>query len=135
MPRVTCARCGKIGNLTTKKTKTRGVTYEYYYVQHYLKETDKIEWCYLGSYDKLPREYREKLEDIHKDYTQCTQHKTTNTDSQNKLKNHSVSESSCSATSFAQMPVLEFAATSFKYSFHEMSTASVHSSYFWTMFL
>ena len=58
MPRVTCIKCGRIGNLTTKKSKTRGVTYEYYYIQHYIKETHKIEWCYLGSYDKLPEEYK-----------------------------------------------------------------------------
>ncbi len=82
MPRVTCTKCGRIGNLTTKKTKTRGVTYEYYYVQHYLKETDKIEWCYLGNYDKLSNEYKEKLEDTYKDYPQCTQQETTNTASQ-----------------------------------------------------
>ena len=72
MPRVKCIKCGRIGNLTIKKTKSHGTTYEYYYVQHYIKETNKIEWCYLGRYDNLAEEYKEKLQDIHKkpDYTQ-----------------------------------------------------------------
>ena len=62
MPRVKCIKCGRIGNLTIKKTKSHGTTYEYYYVQHYMKESNKIEWCYLGSYESLPEDYRETLQ-------------------------------------------------------------------------
>jgi len=71
MPRVTCVKCGREGNLTTKKTRTSGKTYTYYYVQHYIKETDKIEWCYLGSFEKLLEEYKELVKStVHKRYTQ-----------------------------------------------------------------
>ena len=70
---VKCIKCQRIGNLTTKKTKTRGLTYVYYYVQHFVKETSKIEWCYLGLLDKLPQEYLKLLETTHKDYN-YTQH-------------------------------------------------------------
>ena len=80
LPRVQCIKCGRTGNLTTKKTKSHGTTYEYYYIQHYIKETDKIEWCYLGKYDRLPQDYKDKLEQnaVHKessyiqDYTQTS---------------------------------------------------------------
>jgi hypothetical protein len=75
LPRIKCIKCGRIGNLTIKKTKTRGVTYQYYYVQHYIKETDKIEWCYLGPLNKLPEEYRKTLQED-SNYTQYTQHYT-----------------------------------------------------------
>jgi hypothetical protein len=61
MPQVKCIKCDRIGNLTIKKTKSHGTYYEYYYVQHYLKESNKIEWCYLGRYDSLPEDYRETL--------------------------------------------------------------------------
>ena len=77
MPRVKCIKCGEIGNLTIKKTKSHGTTYEYYYVQHYIKETDKIRWCYLGRYETLPTEYKEILQKdrpIHNN----TQHYTQN---------------------------------------------------------
>jgi len=66
---VKCIKCGRRGNLTIKKTKTRTKYYQYYYVQHYRKENDKIEWCYLGSYDRLPEKYKEKINEnqtIHK---------------------------------------------------------------------
>jgi hypothetical protein len=62
MPRVKCIKCGEIGNLTIKKTKSHGTAYEYYYVQHYIKENDKIRWCYLGKYESLPTEYKEILQ-------------------------------------------------------------------------
>jgi len=42
LPRVKCIKCGRIGNLTIKKTKTREVTYEYYYIQHYIKEQIRL---------------------------------------------------------------------------------------------
>lgn len=85
---VKCVKCGQEGNLTIKKTKTRGVMYEYYYLQHYIRETKKIEWCYIGSYSRLPGEYKDKVkenETIHnytqqsEDYTQ--QQKNVNLDS------------------------------------------------------
>lgn len=60
--RVKCIKCGRVGNLTIKKTKSHGTEYEYYYVRHYLNESDEIEWCYLGSYELLPKDYREKLQ-------------------------------------------------------------------------
>ena len=68
--RVKCVKCGRIGNLTTKKTKSHGTTYEYYYVQHYIKSTGKIEWCYLGRYDSLPLEYKEAIHNNTQHYTQ-----------------------------------------------------------------
>ena len=81
---------GRIGNLTIKKTKSHGTTYEYYYVQHYIKETDKIEWCYLGSYSKLSQEYKDKLEktNSHKEhnYTQ----KNIKTKSLRQALNHKI---------------------------------------------
>ena len=84
---VKCVKCGQVGNLTIKKTKTRGVMYKYYYLQHYIRETKKIEWCYIGSYNKLPREYKEQIREIrtiHNDYTQ--QEKTSNLDSNGTRK-------------------------------------------------
>ena len=82
LPRVKCMKCGRIGNLTIKKTKTRGVTYEYYYIQHYIKETDKIEWCYLGPYEKLSEEYKKTLQEESK----YTQHYTQNVRESDKPK-------------------------------------------------
>ncbi len=75
---VTCIKCGQVENLTVKKTKTRGIMYEYYYLQHYTRESKKIAWCYIGSYSKLPKEYKYKVKEI-KDYTQ--QQKTSNLES------------------------------------------------------
>ena len=88
LPRIKCIKCGRIGNLTIKKTKTRGVTYQYYYVQHYIKETNKIEWCYLGSLNKLPEEYKRTLQED-RNYTQhYTQniHKSEKTELASKLE-------------------------------------------------
>jgi len=61
---VTWIKCGQVENLTVKKTKTRGVVYEHYYLEHYIRETKKIAWCYIGSYSKLPKEYKYKVEEI-----------------------------------------------------------------------
>ena len=66
MVKVQCIKCGRDGSLTTKQTKSRGHTYEYWYIEHHIG--DKIKWCYLGKYKKLPEQYK-KL--IHKD-TQTT---------------------------------------------------------------
>ena len=100
---------GRIGNLTIKKTKSHGATYEYYYVQHYIKETDKIEWCYLGSYNKLTQEYKDKLKKNNRNertnYTQnCTQ---TNTETEkpktsSKSQNRSGRSLAWSRTSASQ---------------------------------
>lgn len=38
--------------------RAHGTTYEYYYVQNYIKQSDKIRWCYLGRYETLPAEYK-----------------------------------------------------------------------------
>ena len=87
LPRVECIKCGRIGNLTIKKTKSHGTTYEYYYVQHYIKESDKIEWCYLGSYESLPQDYRETLQRdkaIHNNTQNCTQTENTRIESLSK---------------------------------------------------
>ena len=91
LPRVECVKCGRIGNLTIKKTKSHGTTYEYYYVQHYIKESDKIEWCYLGSYKGLPKEYErilQKEETVHNDKQHCTQ----NTLKPNNLKSSPINQ-------------------------------------------
>ena len=91
MPRVKCIKCSKIGNLTIKKTKSHGTTYEYYYVQHYIKETDKIRWCYLGRYETLPTEYKEILQKdraIHNN----TQHYTQNNSNTENLNLRLVNE-------------------------------------------
>ena len=93
MPRVTCIKCGRRGNLTTKKTKTSGKTYEYYYVQHYIKETAKIEWCYLGLFKKLPEEYKELVKSTVHNYTQNhTQNKVESNNLKSELKSVTRSE-------------------------------------------
>ena len=87
MPRVQCIKCGRTGNLTTKKTKSHGTTYEYYYIQHYIKETDKIEWCYLGKYDRLPQDYKDKLEQnaVHKESSYIQDYTQTSKDSKKAI--------------------------------------------------
>ena len=62
MVKVQCIKCNREGSLTKKQTKSKGITYEYWYVEHHIR--DKIKWCYLGKYEKLPDAYK-KL--IHKD--------------------------------------------------------------------
>ena len=62
MVKVKCIKCSREGSLTKKQTKSKGITYEYWYIEHHIG--DKIKWCYLGKYEKLPEEYK-KL--IHKD--------------------------------------------------------------------
>ena len=61
---VKCVKCGQVGNLTIKKCKTRGIMYEYCYLQHYIRETKKIEWRYIGSYSKRPGKYKDKVKEI-----------------------------------------------------------------------
>ena len=61
---VTWVKCEQEKNLTVKNTKSRGVVYEHYYLQHYIRESKKIAWCYIGSYSKLPEEYKDKIKEI-----------------------------------------------------------------------
>jgi len=68
MVNVICIKCDKEGSLTKKQTKSKGITYEYWYVEHHIK--DKIKWCYLGKYESLPNEYKQL---IHKDTQRSTQ--------------------------------------------------------------
>jgi len=70
MVNVTCIKCNRKGSLTVKQTKSKGITYEYWYVEHHIG--NKIKWCYLGKYEKLPDEYKKLI------------HKNTQTDTQNK---------------------------------------------------
>jgi hypothetical protein len=56
MVSVTCLKCNREGSLTVKKTKSKGITYEYWYVEHHVGA--KIEWCYLGKTEKLPDAYK-----------------------------------------------------------------------------
>ena len=98
MPQVKCIKCNRIGNLTIKKTKSHGTTYEYYYVQHYLKETNKIEWCYLGRYDSLPEEYRRTLpkeEAVHNKTQNCTQNSTNPNNLKFSLNDENSLEQKC----------------------------------------
>jgi len=62
MVKVQCIKCSREGSLTKKQTKSKGITYVYWYVEHHIG--NKIKWCYLGKYEKLPDAYK-KL--IHKD--------------------------------------------------------------------
>ena len=69
MVKVQCIKCSREGSLTKKQTKSKGITYEYWYIEHHIG--DKIKWCYLGKYEKLPEEYKRLI------------HKDTQTDTQN----------------------------------------------------
>lgn len=88
---VKCVKCGRVGSLTVKKTKTRDKYYQYYYTQHYLKENNKIEWCYIGSYDKLPEEYKEKIDEIQTIHNHTQQYEDY-TQRQDSLKSTSISQ-------------------------------------------
>ena len=68
MVKVQCIKCNREGSLTTKHTKSKGITYRYWYIEHHIGK--KIKWCYLGKYKKLPEDYK-KL--IHKDTQTDTQ--------------------------------------------------------------
>ena len=77
MVQVTCIKCGREGSLTKKQTVSKGITYEYWYVEHHIGK--KIKWCYLGKFEKLPEQYKQL---IHKD----TQHYTQNDRNLNNLE-------------------------------------------------
>jgi hypothetical protein len=72
MVKVQCIKCDREGSLTKKQTKSKGITYEYWYIEHHIG--DKIKWCYLGKYEKLPEDYKRRI------------HKNTQTDTQNTSK-------------------------------------------------
>ena len=63
---VTCIKCGETGILTKKPTVSKGIKYEYWYVQHvsFNKGKRKTKWCYLGKYESLSEEYRELIHKI-----------------------------------------------------------------------
>ena len=77
MVRVKCIKCGLEGSLTMKQTTSKGIMYEYWYIEHHLG--NKIKWCYLGKFDKLPEDYKKS---IHGD----TQKDTQNVIGTNNLK-------------------------------------------------
>jgi len=52
------------------------MTYEYWYVEHHIG--DKIKWCYLGKYEKLPEDYKKLI------------HKDTQTDTQNDVNSNNL---------------------------------------------
>jgi len=86
---VTCTKCGKTGILTRKPTVSKGIKYEYWYVQHvsFNKGKRKTKWCYLGKYENLSEEYKEL---IHK-YTQTNIVTTQRT---NNLNSSSIQQKS-----------------------------------------
>jgi hypothetical protein len=58
--KIRCIKCNKEGTLIHKKSTSKGNVYRYFYVKHY---QPKIQWCYLGKYDKLPKAYKELFEE------------------------------------------------------------------------
>ena len=85
MVNVQCIKCGKDGSLVQKQTKSKGRTYVYWYLEHHIG--DKIKWCYLGKYEKLPEAYW-KL--IHKDTQTDTQTTSSTTHNVNILNSRSI---------------------------------------------
>ena len=59
MPNVTCTKCNKKGSLVKKQTKSKGYSYEYWYVEHWTGT--KRTWCYIGKAEDLPKNYRKHL--------------------------------------------------------------------------
>ena len=78
MVRVTCIKCNREGSLTKKQTKSKGITYEYWYIEHHIGK--KIKWCYLGKYEKLSDEYKKQVKNDTQTDTQRI-HKLENQDS------------------------------------------------------
>ena len=76
MVKVQCPKCNRKGSLTKKKTQSKGKTYQYWYIEHHIG--NKIKWCYLGKYEKLPEEFKKLI------------HKDTQTDTQNKRKSENL---------------------------------------------
>ena len=80
MVKVQCIKCNREGSLTIKQTKSKGITYQYWYVEHHIGK--KIKWCYLGKYEKLPEEYKRL---IHKDTQTNTQTSTSSKNLNSRL--------------------------------------------------
>ncbi len=59
MPSVTCVKCNRKGSLLKKSTKSKGHTYEYWYVEHWTGT--KRGWCYIGKGESLPQSYKNVL--------------------------------------------------------------------------
>jgi len=70
MVKVQCIKCKREGSLTKKQTKSKGITYEYWYIEHHIG--NKIKWCYLGKFEKLPDEYKQLIHKYTQTYTQNT---------------------------------------------------------------
>ena len=89
MVKVQCIKCNREGSLTKKQTKSKGITYQYWYVEHHIG--DKIKWCYLGKYEKLSDDYKSLI------------HKDTQTDTQNISKSEKSKFSSSNQTKHDSM--------------------------------
>ena len=74
---VTCIKCNNTGILTKKPTVSKGIKYEYWYVQHvsFKEGRRKTKWCYIGK--ELPKEYQELIHKEHS-YTQSDTQTSTN---------------------------------------------------------
>ncbi len=79
---VVCVKCKKYGTLGTNQYKSSDHSHKYYCVQHYNAETKKRSWCYIGSANSLPEEYKEALGLIHKTESLYTTYTQTNEDSE-----------------------------------------------------
>ena len=75
MTTVKCLKCGNDGYLMTKQTVSKGITYQYWYVKHFVNK--KIKWCYIGK--TLPTEYSKLASKI--ESTQTGTQNSTQTES------------------------------------------------------
>ena len=55
---VICIKCHNQGSLSLNHYKSKGHRYQYYGIQHYNSMTKKRHWCYLGTYESLPDQYK-----------------------------------------------------------------------------
>jgi hypothetical protein len=80
---VLCIKCNRNGSLLIKQTWSKGKPYRYYYVEHHIG--NKIKWCYLGKYERLPDDYKQLIDrDTQKD---------TQTDTQSKVEPNNLKSS------------------------------------------
>ena len=96
MPNVTCIKCNKKGSLMIKTTKSKGYSYEYWYVEHW--DGTKRSWCYIGKYNDIPESYKEvlKSETSNNPTTASyTQTDTQNIHKQNKAQQDLISQNNC----------------------------------------
>jgi hypothetical protein len=89
---VACKKCNREGSLVIKQTKSKGITYKYYYIEHHIGK--KIKWCYLGKLQDLPEDYQ-KL--IHKRDTQKEQEDAQTKEQDSMAKDHSLGMRSSSS--------------------------------------